>query len=304
MRERGVKVGFAGDLDLLSDAVAEHAVTLTLMHMLKMNTHVRSIRNGDWARTFGAPLYGYNGSMLAGKTVGIFGLGRIGRAVAERLASFDLAELLYTSRFVQIMAKTTITFLLKVSARDVYIARKEKREAAQSIGARRVDFKELLAQSDVLILCCDLNEHTTNIMNREAFSAMKPTAVVINVSRGTVVNQNDLIEAIKVIISLQVALPGILCMLRIYYHEFVMQSGQIAGAGLDVMTPEPLPKDSPLLDLERSGSVTLTPHMGSAGIEARKSMLGIAVANVIAAVTDQTMPMELVMDHDHDQRQN
>jgi len=71
---------------------------LTLMTMLRINNHLRSIHNGDWARTFGAPLYGFNGKMISGKTVGIFGFGRIGRAVGRRLAAFELAELLYTSR--------------------------------------------------------------------------------------------------------------------------------------------------------------------------------------------------------------
>jgi len=76
--------------------------------------------------------------------------------------------------------------------------RKEKREAAASMGARRVSFEDLLSLSDVVIFCCDLNKDTKNIMNKEAFALMKPTATVVNISRGEVVNQNDLIQAIKV----------------------------------------------------------------------------------------------------------
>jgi len=98
LRERGVRVGTLGNLDLLSESVAEHTVLLILMTALKANRHIRALREQEWGDFFGAPLYGFNGQLLAGKTLGVFGFGRIGQGVAERMTGFDLKEIVYAAR--------------------------------------------------------------------------------------------------------------------------------------------------------------------------------------------------------------
>lgn len=141
------------------------------------------------------------GTGLAGKTVGIVGLGRIGVRVAEILKSFNVSKILYNSRTV-------------------------KPEASKFDG-EHVDFPTLLQNSDFVVVTVALTPHTRHMFDTKAFSQMKKTAIFVNGSRGDVVDQEALIYALK--------------------HEI------IAAAGLDVMTPEPLPVDSELLLLDNCG---------------------------------------------------
>lgn len=145
-------------------------------------------------------------------------MGRIGFAVAKRLRAFSVGRILYSGT-------------------------KEKEEAKE-IGAKFVELDTLLRESDYVIPCCSLNEKTTNLFNSETFSMMKPNSILINTSRGGVVNQSDLYDALK--------------------------EKKIAAAGLDVTTPEPLPLNSPLLSLP---NCVILPHIGSATIETRGSFL-------------------------------
>jgi len=138
---------------------------------------------------------------LAGKTVGIVGLGRIGLRVAEILKSFNVAKILYTSRTV-------------------------KSEASKFDG-EKVDFHTLLQNSDFVIVTVALTPHTRHMFNSWAFNQMKKTAIFVNGSRGDVVDQKALIDALK--------------------------NDTIAAAGLDVTTPEPLPLNSELLQLDNCG---------------------------------------------------
>ena len=141
------------------------------------------------------------GPKLAGSIVGIVGLGRIGIRVAEYLKSFGVAKILYTSR-------------------------NEKPEGSK-LGAIKVEFDTLLKESDFIIALTALVPETKEMFNKSTFEKMKSSAIFINVSRGEVVNQPDLIEALK--------------------------NGSIRAAGLDVMTPEPIPTDSELLRLDNCG---------------------------------------------------
>lgn len=142
------------------------------------------------------------GTGLAGKTVGIVGLGRIGLRVAEIIKSFRVANILYTSRTV-------------------------KPEASKFDG-EKVDFSILLKNSDFIIVTVALTPQTRYMFNAWAFSQMKNTAIFVNASRGDVVDQVALIDALK--------------------------NKTIAAAGLDVTTPEPLPLDSELLFLDNCGT--------------------------------------------------
>ena len=120
----------------------------------------------------------------------------------------------------------------------------------------RVEFDELLSRSDVVSLHCPLSDRTRNLFNKEAFDKMKKNAILINVARGAVVSEQDLYDALV--------------------------EGKIAAAGLDVLNPEPMAKDSPLLKIQDSGKLFVTPHMAWASTEARKRCLEEVKKNVQA----------------------
>lgn len=141
------------------------------------------------------------GPGLRNSTVGIVGLGRIGIQVAKCLKSFNVADILYTSRTVK--------------------------QEAEEFAGRKVSMDELAEKSDFIVVTCALTPETQGLFNRQMFQKMKRTAILINTSRGPVVDQEDLIEALK--------------------------NGTIRAAGLDVMTPEPIPLDSELLKLDNCG---------------------------------------------------
>ena len=111
----------------------------------------------------------------------------------------------------------------------------------------QVSFDELLKRSDVISLHCPLSDRTRNLFNKEAFDKMKPTAILINVARGAVVSEQDLADALL--------------------------QGKIRAAGLDVLNPEPMAKDSPLLQIQDSGKLIVTPHLAWASTEARTRCL-------------------------------
>jgi phosphoglycerate dehydrogenase-like enzyme len=175
------------------------------------------------------------GRDLFGSTVGIVGLGRIGAAVARRLAGFN--------------------------CRILYEGPRPRPEVAGAVGATFVDLDTLLAESDFVTLHCPYNESTHHLMNARAFQRMKPTAVLINTTRGGTVDQEALYRALV--------------------------EGQIVAAGLDVTTPEPLPPDHPLLTLP---NCVVLPHIGSASIATRTQMALMAAENVIAGAGGHPLP--------------
>ena len=122
----------------------------------------------------------------------------------------------------------------------------------------------LFAQSDFVILVAPASKETHRMMGRAQFSAMKKTAVFVNISRGSLVDHSALLEA--------------------------LQSGTIAGAGLDVTDPEPLPRDHPLLSLPNT---IITPHSGSATLHTRKKMAQLTIDNIMAGLKGEPMPREL-----------
>jgi len=178
------------------------------------------------------------GRTLLNSTVGIVGLGRIGFGVAKRLLPFGPTAILYSGH--------------------------TPKDSAAEVGAIFVTFDELLQQSDFVIATCPMNSETVGLFNKAAFMKMKKTAIFINTSRGGVVNQDDLYEALK--------------------------SGEIAGAGLDVTVPEPLPTDNKLFTLS---NCVIVPHIGSATIDTRTNMAEITARNIIAVLEGETMPCPL-----------
>lgn len=196
------------------------------------------------------------GSGLTGKTLGIIGYGRIGRAVARRAAGFGM-NVIYCGRDdiayrddpqhnALMMARQNVTSPLNQSAR------------IDGLSARRVTFNQLLERSDVISLHISLAAATQHLLNREAFARMKRTAYLINTARGPVVDEAALVEA--------------------------LQQGRLAGAGLDVYEREP-EVSAPLLTMP---NVVLLPHIGSATLEARTAMAMLAVENVIEVLSGRS----------------
>lgn len=148
----------------------------------------------------------------------------------------------------------------------LYFNRSGKPKEATEIGAERVSFNELLKQSDFISVSCALTPETKEIFNEAAFQKMKSTAVFVNTSRGGVVDQNALVKA--------------------------LQDGIIWGAGLDVMTPEPLPLNDPLFKLK---NCIILPHIGSACIETRNEMALLCAKNIIAYLQEKPLLSELII---------
>lgn len=164
---RGIKVG--NTPGVLTDATADITVTLLLAAARCVVSSERSIHAGEW-KTW-EPL-GFLGVELAGKTLGIVGLGRIGTAVAQRLHGGWGMKVLYQGR--------------------------SRNEAAErELGAERVGFDELLSRSDFVSAHCSLNDETRHLFDAAAFRKMKRTAVFVNTARGPVVVQSDLHEALR-----------------------------------------------------------------------------------------------------------
>jgi len=138
------------------------------------------------------------------------------------------------------------------------------KKEGDDLGAKFVSFDDLLSQSDFIIITCALTDSTREIFNDAAFTKMKNSAIIVNTSRGGVIKQDALITALK--------------------------SGQIKAAGLDVMTPEPLPTDHELTKLP---NCTILPHIGSAEISTREGMSMLTAENILAGLEGRPMPANL-----------
>ncbi|CAL1282695.1 unnamed protein product [Larinioides sclopetarius] len=167
-RKRGIVVG--NTPDVLTDAVAELTIGLLLATSRRLIEATKEVTNGGWTNCVWGPVW-MCGTSLSGSTVGIVGLGRIGFAVAERLKSFKLKNILYSGN-------------------------KPNIEATEKLNAKFVPFEELLKQSDFVITCASLTPNTREIFNLEAFQKMKKNAIFVNTSRGGLVNHEDLYTAL------------------------------------------------------------------------------------------------------------
>ena len=222
-RERDVIV--TNTPDVLTNATAELAVALMLAAARRLGEAERIVRAGRWAGWEPGQLLGRE---LSGAVVGIVGLGRIGTRVAELLRGFEV-ELLYA-------------------------ARSPRPEAERSLGAEHSTLDDLLACSDFVTLHVPLSPQTHHLIDAHALGRMKRGAILVNTSRGGLVDAAALAEALR--------------------------DGRLAGAGLDVYEQEPqIPSE--LIGLER---VVLTPHVGSATATARDAMAKLVAENVIAVL--------------------
>ena len=183
-----------------------------------------SVNNGDWKRSKVFSYFPYPIYELSGKTIGIVGYGSIGRAVAKAASAFGMKVIVHTR-----------------TVRAEYM----------KDGVEFVDFGRLLSESDIVTLHCPLNRESEKLMNREAFSKMKKGAVLINTSRGPVVDEAALRDALL--------------------------SGKLMGAGIDVLETEPMREDCPLFGIE---NCIITPHIAWAAAETRQRLMEIAENNL------------------------
>lgn len=221
-KEKKIRVGYTPDV--LTDATADMAFSLLIDLARRTSEGDRLIRNGKWSEIFGA--YDYTGIDLKTKTLGILGLGRIGKALAKRANAFDM-KIIYHNR-------NRLSDL------------EEKK-----LNVKYASFSKLISSSDFLSIHVPHTIETDKLFDMKIFKKMKNSAYIINTSRGKVVNEKELIQALK---------------------EHV-----IAGAGLDVFENEPILKNN---FLKKLNNVVLSPHIGSSTKETREKMAEITVENL------------------------
>ncbi len=218
---------------VLTETVADFAFALMLAVARRVVEADKYVREGRWK-------VGWHPLMMIGsdvyeRTLGIIGMGRIGSAVARRAKGFGMKVLYYDA------------------------IRREDLE--KELGVEYTDMDKLLEESDFVSLHVPLTPETYHLIGEEQLRKMKPTAFLINTSRGKVVDQKALYKALK--------------------------EGWIAGAGLDVFEQEPIPPDDPLLQLN---NVVLAPHAASASYETRSRMAEIVAENLIAFLNGKVPP--------------
>ena len=214
---------------VLTEATADIALALILMATRRLGEAERLVRNGTaWSWN---PFF-HLGTGIQGRTLGIVGLGQIGQATARRGRACGM-EIAYTS------------------------PRRASAALEAELGARYLPLADLLATADVVSLHCPLREDTRNLIDAEALATMKRSAFLVNTTRGAVVDEAALVEALR--------------------------DGVIAGAGLDVFAKEPVVHPG-LLELE---NVVLLPHLGSATLETRTAMATLAARNVAAVLAGE-----------------
>ncbi|MBA2453019.1 MAG: D-glycerate dehydrogenase [Chloroflexia bacterium] len=223
--ERGVAV--CTTPDVLTETTAEFAMALIFSVARQIVPGERAARGGEWKTWYPMRFLGRD---LAGATLGVVGLGRIGSHLATMASAFGMEVVYFDPR-------------------------------NEDSRFEKVDLDELWARSDIISLHVPLTDQTRGLVGGDTLPQMKPDAILINTSRGPVIDTDALVESLR--------------------------SGHLAGVGLDVTDPEPLPQDHPLYTFDR---VTIAPHIASATHITRRKMAQLSVDNVIAVLTGTTPP--------------
>ncbi len=230
LRERGIMLCHTPGV--LTETTADTIFSLvmaTSRRLVELSNHVRE---GHWTRNIGEDLFGWD---VHHKTIGILGFGRIGQAVARRAAlGFNMPVVFHDPFEVPV-------------------------PAALAGVARRGTFDDVLSSADFVVLTLPLAEETEGLMGASQFALMKPGAIFVNGSRGAIVQERALVDA--------------------------LDTGHLRAAGLDVFATEPLPVDSPL---RTHAKVTPLPHIGSATHETRRAMAELATDNLLRALAGET----------------
>ncbi|NND84119.1 MAG: D-glycerate dehydrogenase [Acidimicrobiia bacterium] len=228
-RARGIAVGHTPDV--LTETTADTAFGLLLAGSRRFVEGLDHIRAGEWR---GFEMTRFLGGDIHHTTLGIVGMGRIGEAIARRAAGFDM-DVLFTRR------------------------RTDPSELGQ-----RVDLDELLATADHVVVAAPLTPETHHLIDETALRRMRPTAGLVNIARGPIVDTDALIRALA--------------------------EGWIRYAALDVTDPEPLPADHPLMALP---NCLVVPHLGSSSTRAREAMGTLAAENLLAGLAGRPMPARI-----------
>lgn len=208
-----------------TDSVAQEVWALILAIVQRVESYTTAIRDGEWARCADFSYLSWPLMELSGKTMGIVGFGNIGGAVARIARAFGMKVLASTS----------------------------KPQDALPEGVTKAELDDVFRRSDVVTLHCPLTPDTEKLVNAGRLALMKSTAILINTSRGGVVDEQALAEA--------------------------LERGEIYGAGVDVLSQEPPAPDNPLL---HAPHCVVTPHIAWATHEARARLLRIAIANILS----------------------
>ncbi len=203
-----------------TESVAQHTFSMLFYLLEHMAYYDNYVKNGNYINDTMFTHFDKVFPQISGKTWGIIGLGAIGRRVAD-IANFFGANVIYYSA---------------------------SGSPAQE-GYTQVDLDTLLATSDIVSVHAPLNEHTEGLMNQEAFSKMKSSAIFLNLGRGPIVDENAL--------------------------AYALNNSIIAAAGLDVIAIEPMSPDCPLLNVQDKSKLLITPHIGWASVEARTNLMNI-----------------------------
>jgi glyoxylate reductase len=232
---RGIPVG--NTPGILDGATADMAFALLLAAARRIVEGDHYARGPDFLRYDPSYMLGHE---VHGSTLGIFGLGRIGAQVARRARGFDMTVL--------------------------YHNRRCRPELEAELGVRYATREELLAAADFVVLTVPLTPETRHLIGRAELARMKPTAYLVNVARGPVVDTDALTAALA--------------------------ARLIAGAALDVTDPEPLPRGHPLLGLD---NLTIVPHLGSATEQTRRRMTEVSVENLLAGLSGRPLPFPVTV---------
>lgn len=224
-KSRGIKV--ANVVNYSTAAVVQHTLLLALALEEKLIHYDNYVKSGEYGAQDRFSNFDRAFGELEGKTWGIVGMGNIGRGVARAAQALGCKVIFYSAS-----GKSSCTEY------------------------ERVEFDELLTRSDILSLHCPLSDRTRGLMNQEAFSKMKKTAILVNVARGPVVDTQALYDALT--------------------------NDQIAAAGLDVLEKEPISRDNPLGEIKDSTKLIITPHMAWASTEARTRLVEEVTKNIQA----------------------
>lgn len=224
-KSRGIKV--TNVVNYCTSTVAQHTLLLALALSEKIAFYDDYVKSGAYSAQDRFSNFDRTFYDLEGKTWGIIGMGTIGRRVAGLAQAFGCRVIFYSAS-----GKSTCT------------------------DYERVEFDTLLQESDILSLHCPLSDRTRGLINKDALSKMKETAILVNVARGPVVDTQALYDALV--------------------------TDQIAGAGLDVLEQEPMAKDNPLAQIKDSTKLIITPHMAWASLESRTHLVEEVAKNIEA----------------------
>jgi glyoxylate reductase len=227
--ERGIPVGHTPGV--LTEATADLAMGLLLAAARRMGEGVSHVRADQWGEWRPGLLLGQD---VHSSVIGIIGMGRIGAAIARRASGFGMSI--------------------------VYAGPNAKPDIEAELGAVRQDISGLLATADHVVVAAALGADTYQLIDEKALRLMKPTATLVNIARGQLVDTDALVRALR--------------------------GGIIAAAGLDVTDPEPLRADHPLAQLP---NCVITPHLGSASARTRADMANLAARNLLLGLSGQRL---------------